>query len=140
MRLFVFLIACLAPVGAFAWETPKRGTPERSALVDAVRPHAEWVLGKGIVFRVDDLRLHGDVAFGNLYALRPDGSEIARDSLPNRPGWDNPFDWDGPQIQVLYQLSRGTWVAVHHEIGATDVWYASPEFCTDWAPVIAEFC
>jgi hypothetical protein len=128
------------PLPSLAWDTPARGTQTRSALMDAIRPHAEWRLGAPLVFRVDDLRVSGSVAFGNLYAIRPDGSEITRAQIPSRPGWDNPLDWDGPQIQVLYQRSGNTWVAVHHDIGATDVWWAAPVFCGQWRAVVPEFC
>lgn len=135
------LVAALsAPLPALAWETPARGTPLRSDLMDAVRPHAEWILGPDVVFVVDDLRVSGKVAFASLGPVRPGGREITRDEIPRREGWDNPFDWDGVQMQVLYQLSGETWVAVHHVMGATDVWWSHPDFCPIWHPVIPEFC
>ncbi|MBY6116575.1 hypothetical protein KUW09_19915 [Mameliella alba] len=129
-----------APLTATAWETPARGTAVRGQLMDAIRPHAEWTLGAPVIFVVSDLRVQGDVGFASLDPVRPGGREITRNEIPMRPGWDNPFDWGGPSIQVLYQRSGSTWVAVHHAIGATDVWWSDPEFCATWSPVIPEFC
>lgn len=120
---FLATLACLdAPWPAFSWDTPVRGSDVRTDLMDALRPHAEWVVGAPVVFVVDDLRVSGDVAFGSLRPVRPGGREIKRNEIPNRPGMDNPFDWDGVQMQALYQRSGNTWVAVHHVMGATDVW------------------
>jgi len=38
------------PAIGWAWEEPQRGTDTRSALMDALRPHAEWMLGKPVEF------------------------------------------------------------------------------------------
>ena len=51
----------IAPLSANAWEEPARGTALRGNLMDAVRPHAEWVLGAPVIFVVNDLRVSGDV-------------------------------------------------------------------------------
>ena len=130
----------LVPLAANAWETPARGSAQRTLLMDAVRPHAEWYLGGPIVFVVNDLRINADIGFASLHPVRPGGAEITRKQAPDRPGWDNPFDWGGVDIQVLYQRSGETWVAVHHVMGATDVWWADPVFCPTWGAVIPEVC
>ncbi|MBY6118333.1 hypothetical protein [Mameliella alba] len=142
-RFTAFLAAislAVTPLSASAWQEPARGTALRSDLMDAIRPHAEWVLGAPVIFVVSDLRVSGDVGFASLHPVRPGGREITRDEIPVRPGWDNPFDWGGPDIQVLYQRSGSTWVAVQHAIGATDVWWSDPTFCPTWGAVIPEFC
>ena len=36
---------------------------------------------------------------------------------------------DGVRVDVLYKRLRKTWVAVHHAIGATDVWYSWEAYC-----------
>jgi hypothetical protein len=123
-----------------AWETPQRGSALRTDLMDAVRPHAEWLVGAPVEFVVDSLRVEGDVAFGSLYAVRPGGQEITRDEVPERLGYDNPLDWGGTDMQILYQRSGTTWVAVHHLMGATDVWWSDPQFCPQWRSVISEMC
>ncbi|MGP6086443.1 hypothetical protein [Antarctobacter jejuensis] len=125
---------------ALAWDTPERGTALRNSLMDAARPHAEWVLGAPVTFVVDGLRVSGDVAFASLHPVRPGGREITPGEIPQRFDQDNPFDWGGADMQVLYQRSGATWVAVHHVIGATDVWWSHPDYCPLWHPVIPEFC
>ena len=47
---------------------------------------------------------------------------------------------DGGTIQALMQRSGRMWVAVHHAIGATDVWYSSPEFCGPWRALLPNVC
>lgn len=128
------------PLPGLAWETPPGGSDLRGNLMDALRPHAEWRLGAPVVFVVDDLRVSGNAAFANLRPVRPGGREITRSEIPPRDGWDNPFDWDGVQMQALYLRSGDTWVAVHHAMGATDVWWANPDYCEDWGAVIPEIC
>ncbi|ASP23014.1 hypothetical protein ANTHELSMS3_04413 [Antarctobacter heliothermus] len=130
----------IAPFSAAAWETPQRGSDLRTHLMDAMRPHAEWILGAPVSFDVSVLRVDGDVAFASLHPMRPGGREITAGDIPQRPGWDNPFDWGGTNIQALYQRSGNTWVAVHHATGATDVWWADPQFCPTWGTVIPEVC
>lgn len=71
----IFLAATASAEG---WYEPKRGSDERSALMDAIRPHVEWQLGQPIQFVVGDLRVSGDVAFGVLNPQRPGGAEARK--------------------------------------------------------------
>ncbi|WP_425074015.1 hypothetical protein [Sagittula sp. S175] len=123
-----------------AWETPQRGSQTRSDLMDAMRPHVEWIFGAPLLFRVDDLRVQGDVAFAMLEPIRPDGSTMHRGDLMLGRGADDIFEFGGPSVQVLYQRSGNTWVAVHWEIGASDAWWYWPELCPTWWSVIPEAC
>lgn len=50
------------PAALGAWETPVPGSLDRAALMDAARPHAGWILGAPLVFRVNELRVDGAVA------------------------------------------------------------------------------
>lgn len=126
---------------AQSWSEPTRGSETRSELMDAIRPHVEWELGAPVLFVVKDLRVYQDVAFGMLNPERPGG--ILIDSY-NTPGaYRGSFDpnlSDGVGVSVLYRKVRNTWVAVHHAIGATDVWFAHPEYCREYYSVIPEFC
>jgi ATP phosphoribosyltransferase len=47
---------------------------------------------------------------------------------------------DGVRMQALLEKSGDTWVAVHWVIGATDVWFITPELCAAYHAVIADFC
>lgn len=123
------------------YETPARGSATRAALMDAIRPHVEWSLAAPIEFIVNDLRVSGTVAFASLSAQRPGGAAIDMYQTPMhlRDGWEVEM-MGGATVQVLYQRAGDTWVAVHHALGATDVWYAWQDYCPIWAPVLPETC
>lgn len=140
MRSILAVLICFAG-GAWAWEEPQRGTATRSALMDAVRPHMEWMLGAPVEFVVHDLRRQGDLAFFAGYAQRPGGGEINIATTPaGRRGELDPQVGDGATVQALYKLSGQTWVAVHWAISATDVWYAWEPICAEFYPIIPEAC
>jgi hypothetical protein len=142
MRPFLAAAAALILAGpALAWETPGRGSDLRSDLMDAVRPHVEWVLGAPVQFVVHDLRVAGDVAFASLTAQRPGGAAIDLAATPGaRRGEIDLELGDGATIQALLQKSGRQWVATHHAIGATDAWWSWQEYCPVWQDVIPEVC
>ena len=143
MRVFILLCVVLfgAPVAAQNWSEPARGTATRSALMDALRPHAEWLLGAPVQFVVRDLRVSGDVAFAAVLVQRPGGKAIELRSTPGfQRGEIEPDFFDGMSIQALYQKSGSTWVAVHWELVTTDVWYSYADYCLDYYDVISDFC
>ncbi|MFW2587764.1 hypothetical protein [Sagittula sp. SSi028] len=134
----LFLI-CALPL--HAWHSPARGTADRADLMDAMRPHIEWIFGAPIVFVVSDLRVDGDAAFAILTPQRPDGRPLTRNDLRHpAPDGENPFDYDGASVQALLKRSGDTWVAVHWAIGATDVWWFWDGYCSDWSGVLTELC
>ena len=138
--LSVLAVTLSLGTGAQAWEVPARGTPDRAALMDAIRPHAEWYLGAPVEFVVHELRRSGDVAFAMLHAQRPGGGRINAASTPMVLRGEAE-DWmDVTEAQVLYRKSGSTWVAVHHAFGATDVWFAWGPLCREYRAVIAEYC
>ncbi len=136
--LALILIAYAAP--AQDYYEPARGTQLRADLMSAIRPHIEWSLGAPVEFVVEDLRVSGDLAFASLWAQRPGGGAIdmARTPMARDRGYD--LMNDQPSIQVLYRKSGNIWVAVQHEIAATDVWYSWGPICAVWRPVIPEAC
>lgn len=143
MRIMFSLVLALVAAGsaATAWEEPARGTADRAGMMDALRPHAEWQLGAPVEFVVNDLRRAGDVGFANVTAQRPGGETIDINSTPAvRRGRRDPEYMDGTSLQALFRKSGRTWVAVHWAIGATDVWYAAPDFCPEYHAVIPEIC
>ncbi len=142
-RLVVLLLALMTPVPGFAqsWQEPARGTQTRKALMDALRPHAMWLLGSPIEFVVHDLRQSGNLAFASVYPQRPGGVEInIRDTPAYQRGELQPDYLEGVGIQALFYKSGQTWVAVHWALGATDVWYAYEAICASWRKVIPEAC
>ena len=142
---YLLAVAAVLLSGAAAqaqgWTEPARGTETRAALMDALRPHAEWALGPQVEFIVYELRQSGDLAFGSVGPQRPGGRQIDLRLTPAfTRGQIDPQMMDGVAMQALYQRSGRTWVAVHWAMGATDVWYADPELCAIWHRVIPEAC
>lgn len=140
MRYLIAIALVFWGVAVPAWETPKRGTDLRQDLMDAARPHAEWLFGTPIAFVVEELRVSGDAAFAQIYPSRGGVVLEHSDLLPRVRGAFDPMLFDGARMEFLYRRSGRTWVAVHHEIGATDVWFADPDLCADYADVLPEFC
>ena len=146
-RLFVLGLLLVASVVRADYVEPARGSATRKALMDALRPHAEWVLGAPVQFVVHDLRLaEGQglpfaVAFAAVQAQRPGGGAIDIRATPGfARGELDPEFMDGTMFQALYRKEGATWVAVHWAVGATDVWYADTNFCPDYFAVLLEVC
>lgn len=133
------LSLCAAP--AFAWKTPARGSADRSAMMDAIRPHAEWKLGAPVEFVVRELRVQGSAGLAIVDPQRPGGGRIDpyRTPMATRDGED-PGYMDGLRIYALLWREDRTWVMVHWAIGPTDVWFANPDYCGRWAAVMPEYC
>jgi len=77
MVLFLLMVLISGPAMAQGWTEPARGTPTRAALMDALRPHALWLLGSPVEFVVYDLRVSGNLAFASVYPQRPGGARSA---------------------------------------------------------------
>lgn len=58
--------------------TPKPGSPDRVALLNAVRPIYEKLFGKPIVFRVGGMRVAAGYAFIAVHPERPNGMPIEK--------------------------------------------------------------
>jgi hypothetical protein len=58
--------------------TPSPGSPDRTALLDAVRPVYEQMFGKPIKFKVETMRVAAGFAFMSVHPQRPNGSAIER--------------------------------------------------------------
>lgn len=130
-----------APTIAADWYEPARGTAERKALMDALRPHAWWNLGEPVQFVIKDLRVSGDRAFAWVEPQRPGGIAIDPFQTPAAQR-DEYFteDLDGLGMQALYWKSGEQWVVLEKSIGATEAWWAGWPYCDDWFAVIPEYC
>lgn len=142
MRHLLAILLAVGAGGALAqgWTEPPRGSPERRALMDAIRPQAEALFGAPVEFVVEQLRVAGDVAFASVAAQRPGGGGI---DVQGSPGWAAGYfladaDWTGGQ--ALLRRGGAGWVAAEVVFGATDVWWADPRLCPEFRPVIADVC
>lgn len=142
------LVALLALIAAFLaneaaaqrWTEPPRGSAERRALLDALRPMAEEIFGSPVEFMVDTMRVSGDVAFVSVDAQRPGGGRI---DVRRTPGWaQGYFMEDAYHIggQALMRRQGGRWQVADYAFGATDVWWISRENCAAFRAVIADHC
>ncbi|MBR9653037.1 hypothetical protein [Thalassovita aquimarina] len=145
MKFLMMMLALFLGGGTAAqaddWFEPQRGSALRKNLMDALRPHAWWNLGKPVEFVVNELRVSGDVAFAMLSPQRPGGGAIDPATTPMalRQGYA-PADVEGLNMEAFYVKSGNMWVVVDFSIGATDVWWAAGGYCADWHAVIPEVC
>ncbi len=138
--LAVFLAFWTAAAWGQTWSEPARGSAERRALMDAIRPEAERIFGAPVEFVVDTLRVAGDVAFAMVRAQRPGGGGI---DIAATPGWRSGYfmpdaDWTGGQ--ALLSRTAAGWVPYQIYFGATDVWWSDPALCRVFWNVIADTC
>lgn len=142
MRWSLAIVLALWTVAAWGqnWSEPPRGSAERRALMDAIRPEAERIFGSPVEFVVLSLRTSGEVAFAMVVAQRPGGGAI---DIAATPGWRSGYfmpdaDWTGGQA-LLTRTASG-WVPYQIVFGATDVWWSDPALCRYFWNVIADAC
>jgi hypothetical protein len=116
----VLLLALAQAVGAQQRpHTPPPGSPERQALMDALRGTVRSELGKPAIFHVRELRVLGDWAFADVSPRNPDGSRLDFNDTPMEDAWRQGFVDDG--MYAVLRRQGGRWRVVRHAIGPTDV-------------------
>lgn len=99
--------------------TPPRGSPERQALMDALRQTVRAELGKPAIFEVNELRVLGEWAFADVSPRNPDGTPLDFRGTPMEQAWREGMTDDG--MYALLRRQNGRWRVVRHAIGPTDV-------------------
>src|SRR5689334_14376966 len=74
LSAFILVTLCLS--ASAQTYTPKQGSAERKALMDALRVPVEKDLGKKVVFKIDHLKLQGDWAFMRGVPQQPNGARM----------------------------------------------------------------
>lgn len=117
---------------------PPRGSAERAAILDAVRPEAAVYLGSPIEFVVRELSVSRDQAYAFLRAQRPGGVTIDIKNTPwgRGPYYSGPIDYPG--IAALLRHRDGQWVVVEAIFSPADAPFAEPQHCRDWHDVLPE--
>lgn len=113
--------------------TPKAGSPERKAVLDAAREPVERDLGQAVVFQVRTLRVTPDWAFLNGIPARADGKPI--DYSKSIYAQDAQEDSFSGEAAVLLARHGSGWRLVTYSIGFGDVVWDSwdEEFgAPDW--------
>lgn len=120
MRLQILFSTLLLTAPALAVPvTPKQGSQERNAVLDALRAPVQRALKKPVVFKVNHLKLQDGWAFMTGVPQRPGGKKLdyrgtAWQEAIRAGAFD---DW----ICALLRKRRGKWQVVDYAIGATDV-------------------
>jgi hypothetical protein len=120
----LFLLSLFVYSALWAQEqayTPKVGSPERKAILGALRSAVRSELKKPVVFRVDHLKVQGGWAFMRGMPRQPSGKPMNYQGTPYYEAITQGMfdDW----ICALLQKQGGEWRLVTYAIGATDVPY-----------------
>ncbi len=99
--------------------TPKPGTDERTAILDAVRDPLEDSIHRKVIFVVDHMKVDGDWAFIMATPKTKDGGKI------NYKGtvFEEDADFGDELTVALLRKKRGRWYIVTHAYFTTDVWW-----------------
>jgi hypothetical protein len=100
-----------------ATASPAAGSPQRRAILDALRPAVERRLGPDVEFVVGEMRVANGWAFVSATPQRRGGRPI--DGSRHFRNFD---EMDGLTVTALLHF-RTRWTLVEHVIGATDAWY-----------------
>jgi hypothetical protein len=120
--LTLILLAVLC-AGAQAQDTttPKQGSPERKAIVDALRVPIQKRLKQKVIFKIDRLKLKEGFAFIAAQPLQPDGKQINYRGTPYQEAIEaGAFD---DTVMALLKKQGKKWKVLIYVHGATDVPY-----------------
>ena len=122
------LTAMTAPVSAQqirngGVEVPAN-SPQRRAILDAVRPPIERTLRGPVEFVVQRIRVQSGWALVIADPQRPGGGAIDGSRYFTADEWDV---MDNLTVNAVLRLRNGRWILVDHVIGPTDVWYCGIE-------------
>lgn len=121
MRLTLTLLLglCAAFVLGQGAATPKKGSPERKAIMDALRVPVEKVLKKKVVFKADHIKTQNGWAFLYGVPMQPNGKKMAYRGTPyEQAEKDGIFD---DNFCGLLKKEGGKWKVKRWIIGMTDV-------------------
>ena len=119
---------------------PGRGDPARSAILSAMRPVAETVFGAPVEFIDVEMRVNGGLAYADVFAQRPGGSDIDPRATPDptrAADHDNGFDWNKVSA-LLRRDAFGSWQVERHVIAASEAFWLDD--CATWGPLFPETC
>lgn len=113
------LCAMLFTISVSAQTTPKQGSADRKAIMDAARIPIEKDLDQKVIFKVNHLKMYKDWAFMFAQPLQPDSKPINYKATQHAEDKEQgAFD---DSVSILLRKSKGKWKVVKWNIGATDV-------------------
>jgi hypothetical protein len=125
MRAITLTIICAAvfavTAGGQTVTHPDKGSTERAALLDTIRPSVEKELKQKIVFVIHQINVEGSWAFVDGRLRTPSGKVPNWKNTPYAMAESYGAQSDG--ISALLRMTRGKWKIVTTAIGCTDVCY-----------------
>ncbi len=125
-KLALTLLCAIAfSAGALAQSThtPAPGTPERAAIMDALRVPAKKDLGMAVIFKVDRLRVAGDWAYARVAPTKPNGDAIDFSKTKFREQMQ--AEMFEPLGEALLRREGDEWKVLEWVFGGTDSQSAS---------------
>jgi hypothetical protein len=118
-RLITIFLLLAMPALVFAGEVhePAKGSPERAAILDAIRPAVEAQMWGPVEFKIDQMRTDGDWAFVMAEPQRPGGKPVDPETTAFAGQEDQ---MDGLTVLGLARFVRGRWVHIGDIIGPMD--------------------
>lgn len=108
----------LSTASAQLSRTPAAGSPERKAILDALRPTCERDLQQKVVFQVGLLNVAGDWAAVRVTPVRPDGGAIDYSKTRYKElDEEGAFDGEG---EALLRRKGEAWTLLKWRFGASD--------------------
>ena len=125
-KIFPFLLimaaALATTISAQSVYTPEKGSPERKAILDALRIPVERDLKQKVIFVADNFNVQNNWAFvggrpQTADGARPDYSKTQYADAVDSGAFDN-------NLFALLKKTAGKWKVTTYAIGCTDVCYA----------------
>lgn len=99
--------------------TPKKGSEERTAILDSVRAPLEKAIDQKVIFVVEHMKVDGDWAFVKAVPKTKDGEAISYKGTE----FEEEADEADELTIALLQKKDKKWVLVEHGYFTTDVWW-----------------
>lgn len=120
--VLIIAAALATTLSAQSVYTPEKGSPERKAILDALRIPVERDLKQKVIFVADNFNVQGNWAFvggrpQTADGARPDYSNTQYADAVDSGAFDN-------NLFALLKKTAGKWKVTTYAIGCTDVCYA----------------
>lgn len=117
-----FLVVTATSSFAAEIHEPAKGSAERKAILDAIRPAIEAQMRGPVEFRINVMPSDGEWAFVGANPQRPGGGEINPETTAFAGQSDT---MDGLATYALVRFADGRWTHIDDVVGPTDIAYMS---------------
>jgi len=124
IRILAFMLAMSVVSAAFAADVhePPKGSAERKAILDAIRPAIEAQMRGAVEFSINVMLSDGEWAFVGANPQQPGGGEIDPETTAFAGRSD---EMDGLTTYALVRFAGGRWNHIDDIVGPMDVAYMS---------------